>query len=510
MSLSGRLEDLQLRDLLQILHASSNSGLLQLQSGDDRAELLFKDGLVVSAWRQAPKQSSMQPKKIPSLLRQAVSDHVAELLDWQKGGFTFQSGPLAEMVEQFTIGEHHILEGGLGVDELLYDKPASLPAADNDDTSEHVAGYSDVASRLCTADQAGEALAALVVDDDARITAGLVAALADQGLKAQSFTTGKELLDAARCCWDAGQQPLLLIDLIMPRLHGGGLLGGLELVEQVCRLHSDARCLVYSDFSCPEVEQHLQVLGVGELLVKPRPLVYGANGRCPELDNFCQKLALQAASLLGEGEVAVDVGSQDADSAVGSPAWPNATSSGSSSGAGLGLLKSMLQELQATESADQIMLLVLRFATEVLGRAVLFSVGKERIVGLGQFGHGDGKVSADEKVRRIVVPVGEASTLSEAVERSVDCCGPLGEGRWDAYLRQQLGLERGDEVFVGPLSIGGRAVALLCGDNRPAGVTPFDRQMLAIFLQQAGAALENLQLNDNLNNLSALLGKTFS
>lgn len=510
MSLSGRLEDLQLRDLLQIFYASKNSGLLQLENGETRAELLFEDGLVVSAWRENDGKTGTDPVSLHALLRSTFMARVVKLLDWQEGDFTFLPGSVSEIMEQFASAEHRRLEPGLGLDELLNDESDSSPGAAGDGSSAVPASPDVIVQPAAVADPTCEAVAALVVDDDPRVAAGLVAALAQHDLTARSVANGKELLDAARHCWNAGAQPLLIIDLIMPRLHGGGLLGGLELVEQARRLQPEARCLVYSDHYCPEVEQQLRQFHVDELLPKPRPLVFEAGDRCNELDIFCRQLALQAAGLLKDAVVSGEVEPQGGDSTEATTSLPEVTQPESSSGVGLGLLKGMLQELQITESADQVMLLVLRFATEVLDRAVLFSVGMESIVGLGQFGHGDSEISADEKVRRIAIPVAEESSLKEAVEHSATSCRPLCEGSWDAYLRQQLGLEPGDEVFIGPLANAGRVVALLCGDNRAAGVGLFERQMLEIFLQQGGAALERLLLNNNLGNLSALFGKKFA
>lgn len=546
MSFSGRLEDLQLRDLLQILSLSHTSGLLQLGSDSAQAELLFDDGLVVSVWRQSEgrptdamalscdtvdsallsrarqrqqelvpfrsldrllvEDCDLAPTTLYAALRPAVFALVAELLGWDEGDFSFQSGPPLEILEKVACGEHFCLDKGLGAADLLRDEAAVLPGVEAGSSS--VSPGSRDAARPFDADFGGEDWAVLLVDDDKVFGRRAVAALTRHGLKARCFFSGRELLDAARTCWQAGNRPLLIIDLIMPRLHGGGLLGGLELVEQLRGLQSDQACLVYSNYPCPEIEQRLRQLGVAQLFSKPRPPVAAAEVGCSVVDDFCHQLVEQAVAVLELADPAVAVAPTDNAAGPASVEWTPALP-GAPSSAGLGLLKGMLQEMQSVESGDQIMLLVLRFATEMLHCAVLFSVGRERIVGLGQFGHGDDEVSADEKVRRIIIPLAEQSSLKNVVERTGAYYGPLGEGQWDKHLRRELGLSQSDDVFIGPVLSGGRVVALLCGDNRSAGCGKEQRQMLEIFLQQAGASLEKLQLTDDLVNLSALLGKRF-
>ncbi len=549
MSLSGHLEDLQLRDLLQILGLSRNSGLLQLRCGCDQAELLFSEGRVVSAWRQATEQACalaggppdaidgallararrLQKDAVPfrtldrllieecglaqeslySALRSAVIALVQELLYWDEGDFSFQPGPLPETVQDTACGEHLCLDNGLSMDELLREEPVVLPVSNGSPAAPAMSDTHGAVEELPCGPHRDELAAVLLVDDDPQIAVQLVRALAQQGLNARSFGCGRELLSAARSAWQTGQHPLLIIDLIMPRLHGGGILGGLELVEQIRSLHADQVCLVYSDYPCPEVEQRLQQLGVDELLNKPRQQSSAPDDRSSAAAGFCNALAVKAEALLGVSTTTVTAQSPGGPSSAASPVEPETEQSVAVQGAGMGVLKGMLQELQTVESGDQIMLLVLRFATEILSRAVLFSVGKDRIVGLGQFGYGDAEVSADEKVRRIIVPLTEPSSFKEVLEQTAAHCGPLGEGHWDTYLRQELGLSCRGEVFIGPLVSDGRVVALLCGDNQSTRCGLDDSQTLEIFLQQAGVALENLQMADQLRNLSALLGKTF-
>ena len=72
-------------------------------------------------------------------------------------------------------------------------------------------------------------------------------------MTASAFASGREFLQAAALAVAAGEQPLLLIDLIMPRIDGSGILGGLELLEQSKRFPYLA-VLLMSDHPNAEAE----------------------------------------------------------------------------------------------------------------------------------------------------------------------------------------------------------------------------------------------------------------
>ncbi|MCD4689296.1 MAG: response regulator [Desulfuromonadaceae bacterium] len=549
MSLSGHLEDLQLRDLLQILYLGRNDGLLQLGCGCDQAELVFKEGLVVSAWRQGKESTRglpgapfgavdeallvrarrLQKNTVPfrtldrwlieecglvqeslySALRSAVVTLVHDLLYWDEGNFSFQPGPLAETLLQVACGEHLCLDIGLNVAELSCEEPVVLPVSSGFPVKPPISNMQEAVNEPGAFSCQDEQAAVLLVDDDPQIAVLLVQALAQQGLVARSFGSGGELLSAVRSAWGEGRHPLLIIDLVMPRLHGGGILGGLELVEQVQSLRAEQAFLVYSDYPCPEVELRLRQLGVNELLSKPAQQSPITAERSIAAKEFCNTLALKVAALFENSATAAADLSPAEPSTFPFPVEPAIEQAVAIQCAGMGVLKGLLQELQSVESGDQIMLLVLRFATEILSRAVLFSVDKDRIVGLGQYGYGDAELSANEMVRRIIVPLTEPSTFKEVFDQAAAYCGPLGEARMDTYLREELGLCSSDEIFIGPLLSDDKVVALLCGNNQNSLCGMEDRLALEVFLQQAGAALNNLHLADKLRNLSALLGKTF-
>jgi hypothetical protein len=162
------------------------------------------------------------------------------------------------------------------------------------------------------------------------------------------------------------------------------------------------------------------------------------------------------------------------------------------------LLRSMLEELNDPSLDGGILLLVLRFASEFMNRAVVFTVREDGIRGLGQFGIIDPDGLADAHVRDLHIPLGSdpiftraittRSTVKEAPERT----------EWIRYLFEQLGGGQPQEIFLGPLVSEGKVVALLYGDNLPGRDPIIDTDSLEIFLAQAGMAMEKALLQQKL------------
>ncbi|PLX82578.1 MAG: diguanylate cyclase [Desulfuromonas sp.] len=157
---------------------------------------------------------------------------------------------------------------------------------------------------------------------------------------------------------------------------------------------------------------------------------------------------------------------------------------------GLHLLKGMLQELSNPSLGGGVVLLILRFASEVMNRAVIFSVKENEIVGLGQFGIEFDREMADVRIRGMKIPREEPSRLTEAVREFSPCRVRPGDSPWDAYLQKQLGGGVPEEIFLGPILSEGRVVALIYGDNLPEKKPIGDTEAFEIFLSQAGLAME--------------------
>jgi hypothetical protein len=173
---------------------------------------------------------------------------------------------------------------------------------------------------------------------------------------------------------------------------------------------------------------------------------------------------------------------------------------------GLHLLRGMLQELTNPALGGGIILLVLRFASELMNRAVIFLVKEDEIVGLGQFGmEAAAGISADERVRRMRVPRNAGSVFEQVFQPGSPLKTVIGTGQWDRYLVEELGSGDASEIFLGPIISEGKVVAILYGDNVPKKRAIGDTESLEIFLSQAGLAMEKALLERRLRSKEMLV-----
>lgn len=153
-------------------------------------------------------------------------------------------------------------------------------------------------------------------------------------------------------------------------------------------------------------------------------------------------------------------------------------------------LKSYIYELHNPSSSAEITLLVLRYASEIMNRAVIFLVRKNEVVGLGQFGIYTPMPDSNALVRGIRIPLDAPSIFRDVIERSSPVKRALRKEGWDKFLVQKLGGIYPVEAFAGPIFTRGKIVAILYGDNLPEQKRIGNTAGLEIFLSHAGLAMD--------------------
>jgi len=165
-------------------------------------------------------------------------------------------------------------------------------------------------------------------------------------------------------------------------------------------------------------------------------------------------------------------------------------------------LKSMVEELNGPASLSEILLMILRFASDFFSRSILFVVREGEIRGFGQFGLNDNDQSANDRIREMALPANEASILSSAIHHRNRVLGRLDpEKKWDRYILRNLGGEPPSKAVVIPLMNNGHPIALLYGDRGLFGETIMDIEALEIFMIQAGIALDRFLLEQKVHDL---------
>jgi len=159
---------------------------------------------------------------------------------------------------------------------------------------------------------------------------------------------------------------------------------------------------------------------------------------------------------------------------------------------GLDLLRGMLAELEHPDLGGGVILLILRYASEIMNRAVIFDVRGDFVVGIGQFGvRGRNGQSADEMVRHMKLKVETGSVFGRVLKTRTPYLGGLGETAAENDLERILG-GCPPQIFLGPLLSEGRVVAMLYGEPATEGVASAKLDAFKVFLGQAGLAIEQV------------------
>ncbi len=564
MSLVGNLEDLGLGDILQIVSLSRKSGVLSLQNGSREGKIIFLNGQVIRATstdfrenlgdlllRQRlvdvdtlkkalfiQRNSAAPPPRIGRILserlgipgnviEEVVKDQVQKIIysffGWAEGTFSFELGesgdpaathlnPLQFMLEQGLNPQWLAMEGSRIVDEKRHRGESLLEQGDEPliEIDQLLAGeeplLEETAPDIEPAAVPGDPfkqITVLLIDDDPATREKLGQVLQTRGFTVRLFENARDFLKDAQ---ESVKKTaiILVIDVIMPRADGSGIFGGLDLLEQVRRELPTVPLLAVSDHPDPEVERRVRQLGVPAVVTKPgRSEIREERGR-KILEMFGDAVAELKAET-GKQERPPDVSLFNLGAELMEELGVPRTSVASlQKSPGLHLLRGMLQELSNPSLGGGIILLVLRFASEFMNRAVIFLVKEKVIVGLGQFGIELADGAADARVRRMKIPAEEPSLFNFVLQGMAPVKSPMGSGRWDHYLKEQLGGEEPEEIFLGPVLSEGKIVALLYGDNLPEKRSIGDTEALEIFLSQAGLAMEKALLERRLRGKDAV------
>jgi hypothetical protein len=169
-------------------------------------------------------------------------------------------------------------------------------------------------------------------------------------------------------------------------------------------------------------------------------------------------------------------------------------------------LKLLTQELRFPNSSSEITLLILRFASDIFRRGVLFMVGKDEIIGLGQFGLDI--EGAEENVREIVLSTDKSPFFKKIILQRMPYRGVLEKDEATRLMIGELGGVWPSEVALYPLIAEGSVVVLLYCDNFPTGKTMGETTGLEIFIDQAGLAIEKSLLQRRLQKMEMKKGLT--
>lgn len=550
MSLVGNLEELGLGEILQIVSLSRKTGVLSLSSRGRDGSVFFRQGQVVRATSSTYKQSlgevliqkgvidlavlrkslafqqengfrerlgvilvknfGVSQEVIEEVVREQIENVVFSLFAWAEGTFRFEVqksietvdgtklDPLQFMLDQGLNPQFLAMEGTRILDEKRH--AADLGYVDGTASEDDDFDF-DLIDAPATAPVAAEPVLkpVVIVDDDGQTLRTLSDRLTDNGFVVHAMTRSEDALIKVDTLHRTGERPVVLIDLIMPKMDGSGVLGGVELLDLLHNNFKELQLIVMTDYHHAEAEKKIRDLGYS-CITKPRRVEINTPAI---MDGFLTQISQLVTSTseaacddgwherfnLGD-ELRIELG-EDED-------VPRAVEAAHQNG-GFSLLRGMLEELNNPDLQGGVLLLVLRFASEFVNRAIVFTVRDQVVSGFGQFGITGGTLSGDDRVRSIHFAQESDSMFSEALRFGQPRTHVLNPTPVDAHIFDQLGGGVPDEVFIGPLISQTKVVGYLYGDNLPDKKPIGDIEPLAIFLSQAGVSIEKSLLERQLN-----------
>jgi CheY-like chemotaxis protein len=554
MSLVGNLEELGLGEILQIVSLSRKTGVLSLRSKGREGSIFFRQGQVVRAASSIFQQSlgevliqkgvidlalfrkalafqqeegfqerlgtiliknfGISYETVEEVVREQIENVVFTFFSWFEGTFEFVAAdqieslddnlqdPLQFMLDQGLNPQFLAMEGSRLLDEKMREAETESPSGTDDvrggiDLDNNLTG---VPSRSSSTPRSRPkpAMPLVIVDDDGPTLKALADGMRQLGYDVHAMMRSEDTLIKVDALCRGNEHPTILIDLIMPKMDGSGVLGGLELLDLLHNNFNDIHVIMMSDYRHADAETKVQDMGYSTIM-KPRRTELNDTGGFQAFlgllyDEVCR---VESGGVVPEREANYNLGDElriemgDIDDA------PVSTEHESSSS--MSLLRGMLEELNNPDLQGGVLLLVLRFASEFLNRAIVFTVHDKVVSGAGQFGISGGKSSGDEKVRAIHFPL-DAKSMFRDPSRTLQAITFTPQPTaLDAHIFTQLGDGIPEEVFIGPLVSQSRVIGFLYGDNLPEKRSVGDTESLSIFLSQAGVAMEKGNLERQLH-----------
>lgn len=309
---------------------------------------------------------------------------------------------------------------------------------------------------------------------------------------------------------------VVLADLIMPRMDGTGILGGIETLEILRGGFPDIPVILMTDHVNRDAEKRAGEMGAFSYMDKPKRAQFGAEYDHVAVEAFLDKTAsVLESAFSGEtgkekvvtsaepsGLFDLAAGLEEEFAAVGEILPEVEGPPPPPSSPGISILKSMIEELNSPEGGKQITLLTLRFASELMNRSVIFLAKSDGFEGLGQFGIELKGEIAEKRVRSMKLSKDSPSILRDVVESQRSITKKLEDSEGNRYIIDNLGGNYPFESYAAPIIANNKVAVILYCDNVPEEKEIGDASALDVFLMQAGVAMERALLERRVSEMS--------
>jgi CheY-like chemotaxis protein len=561
LALQGNLEDLPLLDIIQIVSFSKKTGHLKVEMATGEGAIVFREGLVVSAFTAGSPPADARIATLPQAAREAavkrrIGFALEELARLREGGFGFELSHEVPVVIGTRDIRHETLASGINPQEMLLDLAqgldddrahsaaaveASFAAPAEGDVAEPPAEASPEPLRSASPQEwettrverygpetrplakltrqamaearppaaspappavapvAADARTILLVDDEADVRQVLGRHFGAAGFEIVEAADPEEAAKAAARLKAEARPFVLVTDLGMPASGGASFHGGFEVVKRLWKMNLRPPVLMMTESLNQSLRLRARQMGVQSFVFKPTLSKLNARQFEADLLAFAGKLVSDVLPRLAEA-AALRPPEEPPKRRVEKSGAAVADAAPPADGAArpFEFLKRRLMELRQGGDANEIAMLVMKVAREFFERALLFVVKNEEARGLGGFGLAPREETLNLLARQITIPLGEASLFHEVAQGRRAFNGEPPADRWLAHLMGRIGRFQSKGIALLPLVAHHETIALVFGDNPETGREPGGLEPLEVFVQQAGIALENVFLQKKL------------
>ncbi len=485
MGLVGRLEDLPISDILQIVYLSRGTGILELHLEEGPHTVIFSRGLVVNA--SAPGAASLRgdlekrmnlasldvlagqndiplglavlemnlisPADLEALISDRVAGIIRKLSGVSDGEFEFiaREPSLAEIEYDPRMV---FRKGGILPETILGKDSVRLRTLGSVKESLNKATQKITLPRAEPEPESPEHFVLLVGGDPE-----MTRRLQDAGKKRRFGLVQPAAEDAMRHVgelMEQGRSFIVILDLETAEARPGMFM----LIREIKAREARTPVIVIDGTPNSEGRHRTLEAGADLLLIKP------AEENDAELSLFVEDLMLVASRRFVEQQSAL---SNLAETPAGEPMHR-----------GFRLLVQLIKEVSDPHDISPVTLTILQLAADYVDRCVLFAIKGDQFVTLGKFGLRIGS-------RGLHLHRGEVSIIDRVVTT-----GRPYRGSVESPVAEQLATAFAGpavrEVVVLPMLSGSEVVGVLYGDNAVRHHPIADTLGLEIFLTQAGVA----------------------
>ncbi|MCL4558391.1 MAG: response regulator [Deltaproteobacteria bacterium] len=436
-----------------------------------------------------------------------ITDTVFKFFEWTEGSFDFEIADTPDKVyERGTEGylstplnpQYIVIEGTRKIDENKM-----VPGAGREHREEPNVLIKELEEII-------------VVDQDADSQGFLRESLESRGFKTAAIADLNTLYGYIKTIQDSPRLPLIVANLTIPKTKGEGMLGGMELLQWASDEKIKIPIVLLSSINNEEALKESRAMGVYAYLKRPKRF----SRVSPDIDTYMdilEKVTMlcrqyqEAGFTFKTGTKEVVEGHREEDNAGYRfvqditeeitrefqnevELLPETMEKRPDTSPGLLTLKSMIDELTNPGFAGEVTLLIMRFASELLNRGILFLVVKNRLKGLGQFGLEAFLKSPNTAVKKMVIDVDEHSLMGRLINGRAPVKGAPERNDSNRRFFDQIGGEWPVESYAIPLLTADRVAAVFYGDNVPFKRKIPDMIAFEIFMSQASIFMEKAYL----------------